>query len=136
MLAAIGPPLRTPVMERLVQRGDIEQTERRRLLLRTRSLGEGRTGRRAQLLAQVRAVLVGGAEPTARVAALAGLLSGSGWLHQLHPEIPWTSSVIARAKELEQGSWGAGAAAEAVTRTVTANVVNNVVVAVTVLPRS
>lgn len=136
VLAAIGPPLRTPVLERLVERGDVEQTERRRLFLRTRSLGEGRTGRREQLLAQVRAVLVDGAEPTARTAALAGLLSGSGWLHQLHPEIPWTSSVIGRAKELEQGSWGAGAAAEAVTRTVTANVVNNVVVAMAVLPRS
>jgi hypothetical protein len=43
--------------------------------------------------------------------------------------------VITRAKELEQGNWGAGAAAEAVTRTVTATVVNSVIVATTVLPR-
>lgn len=32
------------------------------------------------------------------------------------PEIPWTSSVIHRAKELENGNWGAAAAGAAVTR--------------------
>lgn len=135
VLAAVGPTLRMPVLDRLVDRGDLERTERRRLLLRTRTLTEGRTGRRAQLLAQLRAVLVDGDEPTVRVAALTALLSGSGWLHQLQPEIPWTSAVIARAEELKQGSWGAGAAAEAVTRTVTASVVSSIVVAVTVAPR-
>jgi hypothetical protein len=91
---------------------------------------------RSRLLEGVRDVLVEGAEPQPRVAALAALLSGSGTLPQFHHEIPWTSPVITRAKELEQGDWGAGAAAEAVARTVTATIVNNVIIAATVLPRS
>lgn len=35
--------------------------------------------------------------------------------------------MISRARELEQGNWGAGAAGEAVTRTMTAVIVNNVI---------
>lgn len=136
VLAAIGPPLRAPVLDLLVQRGDIDRTERKVLFFRTHALSEGHTGRRARLLADVRQALVEDGEPTARVAALAALLSGSGWLHQLQPEIPWTSAVISRGKEFEQGSWGAGAAAEAVTRTVTATVVNSIVVAIAVAPRT
>ncbi|MFF0153704.1 GPP34 family phosphoprotein [Micromonospora sp. NPDC005203] len=135
-LAAIGPALRAPVLERLVARGDIDQESRKVLgLFRTTALREGRTERRSRLLADVRQVLVDGAEPQARVAALAALLSASGTLPQFHREIPWTSSVISRAKELERGDWGADAAAAAVTRTVTATVVNSAVAAITVLPR-
>lgn len=93
-------------------------------------------GRRAGLLEGVRAVLVDGTEPTPRVAALAALLWGSGTLHQFGPGIPWTSAVIARAQELERGNWGAGAAAEAVARTMTAIIVNNAIVAAAVLPRN
>ncbi|MGI5147264.1 GOLPH3/VPS74 family protein [Plantactinospora sp. CA-294935] len=136
-LAAIGPTLRKPVLERLIARGDIDQEPRKVLgLFRTTALRDGRTERRARLLADVRQVLVDGAEPQARVAALAALLSASGTLPQFHREIPWTSAVITRAKELERGDWGADAAAAAVTRTVTATVVNSAIVAITVLPRS
>ncbi|RAO20797.1 GOLPH3/VPS74 family protein [Micromonospora noduli] len=136
-LAAIGPALRKPVLERLIARGDIDQEPRKVLgLFRTTALLEGRTERRARLLADVRRVLVDGAEPQARVAALAALLSASGTLPQFHREIPWTSPVISRARELERGNWGADAAAAAVTRTVTATVVNSAVVAITVLPRN
>lgn len=136
VLAAIGPPLRAPVLDRLVERGEIDRTERRVLLFRTHALSEGVTGRRARLLEDVRQALVDGVEPTARVAALAALLSGSGWLHKLQPEIPWSSAVISRGKEFEQGSWGAGGAAEAVTRAVTATVVNSIVVALAMTPRT
>ncbi|MET8123836.1 GPP34 family phosphoprotein [Micromonospora sp. NPDC005189] len=136
-LAAIGPALRAPVLQRLIARGDIDQEPRKVLgLFRTTALRDGRTERRSRLLADVRQVLVDGAEPQARVAALAALLSASGTLPQSHREIPWTSSVISRAKELERGDWGADAASAAVTRTVTAMVVNSAVVAITVLPRS
>ncbi|MGC4758891.1 GOLPH3/VPS74 family protein [Micromonospora trifolii] len=136
-LAAIGPALRQPVLERLIERGDIDQEPRKVLgLFRTTALRDGRTERRAGLLADVRRVLVDGAEPQARVAALAALLSASGTLPQFDREIPWTSSVISRAKELERGNWGADAAATAVTRTVTATVVNSAIAAITVLPRS
>jgi hypothetical protein len=136
-LAAIGPALREPVLQRLIARGDIDQEPRKVLgLFRTTALRDGRTERRARLLADVRQVLVDGAEPPARVAALAALLSASGTLPQFHREIPWTSPVISRAKRLEQGDWGAEAAAAAVTRTVTATVVNSAVAAIAVLPRS
>ncbi|WP_433309329.1 GOLPH3/VPS74 family protein [Micromonospora sp. CA-269861] len=136
-LAAVGPNLRKPVLERLIARGDIDQEPRKVLgLFRTTALRDGRTERRSRLLADVRRVLVDGAEPQARVAALAALLSASGTLPQFHREIPWTSAVINRAKELERGDWGADAAAAAVTRTVTATVVNSAIVAITVLPRS
>jgi hypothetical protein len=135
VLAAMGPPLRQPVLDRLVRRGDIDRTDRKVLLFKTHALSEGQTGRRDRLLQDVRQALVEGQAPVARVAALAGLLSGSGWLHQLHPEIPWNSAVISRGKEFERGAWGAGAAAEAVTRTVTATVVSSVVVASAVVPR-
>ncbi|MEO3885496.1 GPP34 family phosphoprotein [Nonomuraea sp. B5E05] len=137
MLAAIGPTLRSPLLDRLVERGDIRRESRKALgLFTTTVLQDGGSGRRSRLLEDVRDVLVEGAEPQPRVAALAALLSGSGTLPQFHPEIPWTTPVINRAKELEHGNWGAGAAAEAVARTVTATIVNNVVIAATVLPQN
>ncbi|WP_431930504.1 GOLPH3/VPS74 family protein [Micromonospora sp. RP3T] len=135
-LAAIGPPLREPVLDRLIARGDLDRRPHKVLgLFRTTALREGGTGRRARLLADVRQALSADPPPPARIAALAALLSASGTLPQFHREIPWTSSVITRAKELERGDWGADAAAQAVTRTVTATVVNSAVVAITVLPR-
>ncbi|MEV0714893.1 GPP34 family phosphoprotein [Asanoa sp. NPDC050611] len=137
VLAAIGPTLRAPLLERLVERGDIRRGTRRTLgLFTTTVLADGGNGRRAGLVEDVRQVLVAGARPAPRVAALAALLSGSGTLPQFHREIPWISPVIARAKELERGDWGAGAAGEAVTRTVTATIVNNAIIAATVVPRT
>ena len=135
VLAAKGPNLRGPLLDRLVERGDIRRTKRKTLgVFTTTSLEDGGNGRRAGLLDGVRDVLVDGAEPQPRVAALAALISGSGTLPQFHPGIPWSTPVITRAKEIEQGHWGAAAAAEAVTRTVTAVIVNSVIVATTVLP--
>jgi len=137
ILAAVGPRLREPLLDRLVERGDIHRSTRKSFGLFDTQVLEGSGGdRRKDLVASVRAVLVDGAEPTPRVAALAALLSGSGTLPQFYKEIPWTSAVITRAKELEQGNWGAEAAAEAVARTVTAVIVNNVIIAATVLPGS
>jgi hypothetical protein len=137
VLAAIGPALRGPLLERLVERGDLERVRRKTLLVfTTNALSEGTNGRRAELLAAVREALVDGVEPTARVAALTALISGSRTLPQFHPEIPWNSEVIARANEFEHGNWGAGAAAEAVTRTITATIVSNAVIAATTLPNS
>ena len=136
VLAAVGPSLRGPLLDRLVERGHLRRSSRKTLgLFTTTVLEEGGTGRRAHLLAEVRAVLVDGAEPQPRVAALAALISGSGNLPRFDPGIPWTSPVITRAKELEQGNWGAEAAAQAVTRTVTAVIVNSVVVAAAVAPQ-
>lgn len=130
VLAAIGPGLREPVLDLLVERGDLHRTRGRALgFISTEKLQLGDTGRREQLMAEVRAVLVDGAKPSARIAALIAFLSASGALPTLHREIPWTSAVIARASELERGDFGAEAAASAVTRTLTAVIVGSVVTA-------
>lgn len=137
VLAAIGPTLRGPVLARLVARGDIHRGSRKTLgLIETSVLEDGGTGRRGRLMQDVRAVLVDGVTPQPRTAALAALLWGSGTLPQFDGEIPWSSAVMARAQELEQGHCGAGAAAEAVARTMTATIVNNGIVAAAVLPRN
>lgn len=130
VLAAVGPTLREPLLDRLVERGDLHRVMRKTFVLFESSVLEnGDNGRRDRLLADVRAVLVDGAEATPRVAALAALLYGSGTLPQFDRDIPWTSAVIARAEELKAGNWGADAAANAVARTVTATIVNSVIFA-------
>lgn len=137
VLPAIGPTLRRPLRERLIARGDIGERSRKTLgVFTTTALVDGGNGRRSRLLADVRDALVHDAEPAPRVAALAALVWGSGTLPQFDPEIPWTSAVIARAKELESGNWGAGAVAEAVARTMTAIIAGNAVIAATVLSRN
>lgn len=136
VLAATVPVLREPLLDRLVDRGDLRRRTRKTLgLFETSAIEEGETRRRAGLLEEVRAVLVDGVEPAPRVAALAALLYGSGTLPQFDRDIPWTSEVIARAEELKDGNWGAGATARAVARTVTGMIVGNVVVAAAALPR-
>ncbi|MEV5089263.1 GPP34 family phosphoprotein [Streptomyces griseoincarnatus] len=128
VLPAIGPTLRQPVLDRLLARGDMRKEKRTVLtFFNTTVLREGHSGRRAGLVKDVRDVLVDGKEPTAHTAALAALIWGSGTLHQFDPEIPWNPSVIDRARRLEEGNWGAGATGEAVTRTMTAAIVNNVI---------
>lgn len=128
VLPAIGPGLRHLLLERLIARGDIRRDSRKVFgFFRTTVLKDGRNGRRAGLLEEVRDVLVDRAEPTARIAALAALLWASGTLPQFDPQIPWTSAVIDRAREMERGNWGAGAAGEAVARTMTAVIVNSVI---------
>lgn len=136
VLAAMGPSLRQPVLQRLLDRGDLEEHDHKVLgMFPTTKVFEGDTGRRAELMTSVREVLVDEREPTARSAALAALVYGSGTLPQFHRDIPWNGAVIARAEELKRGNWGARAAAQAVARTITAMVANNLMVATTVLPR-
>lgn len=135
VLAAMGPTLREPLLDRLVERGKLRRRTRRTLgIFKTPVIEEADPGHRRMLLADVRAVLVDGVDPTPRTAALAALLYGSGTLPQFDRDIPWTSQVIARAEELKDGNWGAGAAAKAVTRTVTSIIVSSVIA--TTLPRS
>ncbi|MFJ6573509.1 GPP34 family phosphoprotein [Streptomyces sp. NPDC091292] len=128
VLPAIGPRLRHPLLERLIARGDIRRDGRKVLgFFNTTVLKNGHNGRRAGLLKEVRDVLVDGTEPTARTAALAALIWAGGALPQFDPQIPWTQAVINRAQELERGNWGAGATSDAVTRTMTAVIVNSVI---------
>lgn len=121
LLAGIGPTLRGPVLDRLVEAGHVARRRRRVLrLFTTTSLVDGGTGRREELLDLVRPVLVDGAEPDPRTAVLGALLSASGSLPTLHRDIPWSGAVYTRGKELEAGDWGAAAAGAAVLRTTVA----------------
>jgi hypothetical protein len=133
-LAVIGPTLRIPLVERLVTRNDLRRfagaapgTPAAEVLT------DNGSGRREGLLRGVRDVLAGGAQPEPRLTALTALLSGSGTLPQFHPEIPWTTATRARARHLEQGNWGADAAAAAVARSLAATMVSNVIFAAAVL---
>lgn len=134
VLPAIGPPLREPLIERLITRGYLTENRKKVLgLIPSRVLREGDSARRDELVAAVRGVLVDGAEATPRVAALTGLIWASGALPEFDPVIPWNSAVITRAEELKRGNWGAAGAGEAVERTVTATILNSLMIAT--LPR-
>ncbi|MET9701958.1 GPP34 family phosphoprotein [Streptomyces griseus] len=116
-----GAGKREAVLDRLVERGLLRRETKRTLgLFRTTSTTVADTGYKKALLEQVRAVLVDGAEPDARTAALVGLVSASGTLPTLHRSVPWSGQVYERAKELERSSWGAEAVNAAVMRTVAA----------------
>lgn len=135
VLAAVGPSLRGPVLDRLVERGDLRREQGRLLgIFPTEKLALG-SERRAELMTSVRAALIDGETPEPRVAASIALLSASGTLPQFHSEIPWSGDVYTRGKELERGDWGAAAASDAVTRTMAA-VIANSVIAATILPRT
>jgi hypothetical protein len=130
LLAQVGPPLRGTVIDRLAERGDLRKESRKTLgLFTTTALHDGGTTRRAALLEQVRAVLVDGVTPTPRIAGIGALLSASGSLPAFDRVIPWSSPVIKRAQELQNGDWGAGAAGQAVARTVTATITNSMIAA-------
>lgn len=135
ILAALGPHLREPVLDRLIERGDVNR-ERGKLLgiFPTARLALG-SGRRAELMIKVRVALIDGEKPEPRIAASIALLSASGTLPQFHREIPWSGDVSNRGHELERGDWGAAAASDAVTRTMAA-VIANSVIAATILPRT
>lgn len=135
-LAGIGPTLRSPVLDRLVAHGHLGRTERRALgIFPTTALTEGDSGRRAAIIAEMRAVLVDGEEPSARLASIIALVSASGGLPTLHREIPWSGDVATRAKTIERGDWAGAAAAAAVTRTMLAVVSNALVVTAVVTSR-
>ncbi|MFB6395079.1 GPP34 family phosphoprotein [Polymorphospora lycopeni] len=136
ILAAIGPRLREPVLDRLVRGGHVRRERRKALgLFPTTALSDGGTPHRSELLARVRAVLVDGADPDPRTAAICALISASGTLPTFHRDIPWSTPVITRAKELERGDWGAEAAGAAAAGTMAA-IVANALVAANVLPKN
>ncbi|MBR7192561.1 GPP34 family phosphoprotein [Gordonia sp. SCSIO 19800] len=134
LLPTIGADLRGTVVDRLLERGLIRK-ERRKLLglFPTVRLLPGDAGYEETLQERVRAALVEGADPDARTAAVAALLSASGVLSHLHPTIPWSGDVYRHGKELEQGIWGAEAVNTAVVRTAAAIAASSVAVMVTVV---
>lgn len=113
-IAAIGPELRGKVLDRLIERGDLHRKRTKLFGFIPSERLELGSSRRATILDRVRGTLVDGTEPDDRTAVITALLSASANLHQFDPEIPWTSSVIDRAKNFENGNWAAAAAGAAV----------------------
>lgn len=129
VLAESGPLLRQPVIDRLIALGHLRTEKKKTLgIFDTTALREGDTGRRAAVVAEVSAVLVDGAPPSPRTAALIGLLSASGELVNLNAEIPWGSPVAERAFALQYGTDTGVAAGLAVIRTDIATYVNPILV--------
>jgi hypothetical protein len=124
VLAAVGPDLRRPVLDRLVDRGDVDRQKAKAFGIFPSTKRSLASGRRAQLMDEVRAVLTHGRTPSPRIGASIALMSASGTLPQFYREIPWSSDVYTRGKDLEQGNWWAAAASSAVTRTMAAVITN------------
>lgn len=135
VLAAVGPRLREPVLDRMVERGHLHRESRKRLRIFTSTTMTLGSDRREELIGRVRATLIDGKEADVRTAASIALLSASGTLPQFDAEIPWGSDVYTRGKAYEQGDWGGAAAASAVARTMAAVVSNTVVAAIVLAPR-
>lgn len=116
-IAEIGPRLRKPLIDRLINRGHLRREKRRILgIIPSVALVGADMSSRAELVRAVRAALVDKVQPEPHVAAVIALLSASQSLPQFYKEIPWSSAIHQRALEIQQGEWGAAAAAEAVTR--------------------
>ncbi|WP_250008384.1 GPP34 family phosphoprotein [Actinoplanes sp. M2I2] len=134
LLITIGTGLWEPVIDRLLERGLIRREKKRVLgLFSMNQLPAADFEHEASLRARIRAVLVDGEEPDTRTAALTALLSASGALPMLRPQLAWSGPVARRAKELEQGNWGAAAVNTAVARTAAAIAASTAAVAVTVV---
>lgn len=118
VLAEVGPRLREPVLDRLVEHGHLLQEKGTVLgFIPRTSLRAGSTSLRDELVAGLRSVLVDGIEPDPRTASRAALLAASGSLPTLHREIPWSGAVQQHGAALASGTWGAAAADAAVQRT-------------------
>ncbi|MEJ2870521.1 GPP34 family phosphoprotein [Actinomycetospora sp. OC33-EN08] len=105
-LPGLGASLRTPVVERLIERGLLRR-ERRGfggLISTTRLPATER--HETRLREQLRLVLELGADPAPRLTALIALVSAVGTLPSLHPHPRWTGQVATRARRLGRGGTG------------------------------
>lgn len=121
LILALSEDLRVQLLERLESRGLIRKEESRFLgVFRTTRWPAEDERHEAELRERIGAVLVDGQEPDPHTAAVIALLSASGAMYAVRPQLPLTSQALARAKEIEKGNWGAGAVATAVNRTAAA----------------
>ncbi|HEY1133070.1 MAG TPA: GPP34 family phosphoprotein [Nocardioides sp.] len=118
-LVTLGSGLWVRVVDRLVERGYVRRETKRLLRVFRWTVTPAADGsREAEVRRRIVAVLEDGADPDPRTGALIALLSGSQTLPVLRPPLPWNTAAATRAKELEQGSWGASAVSTVVARTV------------------
>ncbi|WP_430790261.1 GOLPH3/VPS74 family protein [Actinoplanes sp. G11-F43] len=134
LLLHIGGSLWEPVIDRLIDQGMIRRDKKRILgVFKMKTLPATEARHETEVRDRIRSVLVDGTEPDSRTAALIALLSSSGALPMLRPQLAWSSAVYQRAKELEQGHWGAEALNSAVAATAAALAVSTAVVTTTVV---
>jgi hypothetical protein len=138
-LVTLGADLWKTIFDRLVERGLLRREKKRTLgVFRTTRLLPDDARHEAELREKVRAVLEDSTQPDARTAAIIALISANGALPAIRPALaPWSGPVYTRAKELENGHWGAAAVGTAVTRTAAAIAASTsvaVVTAVTATP--
>ena len=114
VISAIGPSLREQVISTLISKGHLVKRRKKLLGFLPHDRIEQGSRRRDELLSRVRSVLVEEAPADEPTAALTALLSASAQLHQLDPDIPWTSAVIERARVFQAGSSVATSAGEGV----------------------
>lgn len=121
LLPALGGELRGVLLDRLEQRGLVRRETHRRLgVFRTTTWPAADERHEAELRRRIRAALQDGDEPDARTAAVISLLYGSGAMPALRPPMPWNSTTVRRARELQSGNWGGEAVGTAVARTTAA----------------
>ncbi|OXM45137.1 GOLPH3/VPS74 family protein [Amycolatopsis alba] len=133
LLLAIGGDLWKTVTDRLIERGLIRREKKRVLgLFPVTRLPAADTRRETALREEIRAVLLEDKTPDPHTAAVTALLSASGALPSLRPALAWSAKVYKRAKEIENGNWGASAVNTAVIRTAAGIAASTAAVAVTV----
>ena len=118
LVQRLGKGVKEQLAERLVGRGVLEVRRDKVLGLFPRTRWPARDSSHEDAVRRsLTAVLVGGAEPDPRTAALVALLHATGRAHKVvdHQGIP-AGQVRRRAKEVAEGAW----AAEAVRRAVSA----------------
>jgi hypothetical protein len=138
LVLEIGPGLRAPMIDRVVERGTLRREARKMLgFIPTTALVDAGSGRRDELLALVTPVLLDDQVPSPWSGALAALLSASGALPALHRDLPWSGALYTRGQQLQRGEWGAAATGEAVAASaaaVAASVLSNTLFVSVVLP--
>lgn len=129
LLITIGTSMGDHVIDRLVERGVLRREAKKVLrIFNTTRLEVDDERHEATLRRDVRAALEGTAIPDARTAGIIALLSASNTLVLIRPALTkLTGDVYKRAKELEQGHWGAEAVTTAVTRTAVAIAASTVI---------
>lgn len=131
LILSLGAGLYAVVLERLERRGLISK-ERRRVLgvFRTTRWPAQDARHEEELRQRILRVLVQGEAPDPRTAAVIGLVYASGAMPALRPPLPWTSATVARARQIQDGDWGADAVGTAVGRTAVAVAASSVSTAI------
>lgn len=122
LLITLGTSLDGQVVDRLVERGLLRREKKKLLRIFPTTSIEVEDGRHeTELRRKARAVLEEGETPDPHTAAVLALVSASGTLPAIRPALAtWSTATYQRAKELEQGHWGAEAVNTAVMRTAAA----------------